>query len=412
MVKAIRDKAEADPKIAQDPKTKKKQVNLQQIYGELAKKGELVPFSEVYVEPSPRSNKPAGMSDKKGKYNPGPPAQTAKLLGGETVDLTRYDDPRRALMDWLREEPTKYFARSIVNRIWAGYFNVGIVEPTDNLNLANPPSNAPLLDYLTESFVEHGYDLKWLQREIMNSRTYQLSWRPNDTNRLDQRNFSHALPRRLPAEVAYDALQLATGNTKQWQDATADPLNRAVGLGSLVTIARKGGGGFKGGGGSRYALLIFGKPPRLTTCDCERSNQASLLQTIFLENDQEALTMLDRDQGWLTEVAKECGPAINSPLKPVAKPQAIVKPQAGGKAGEGTADARAGKVRCARARSLPAHALAPGAARGAGANPQQHFRHANRQRRPPRRALGSREHERVYRQPLIRKDEGGRMKDE
>ena len=53
-------------------------------------------------------------------------------------------------MDWLRQKDNPYFAQAFVNRVWANYFNVGIVEPPDDLSLANPPSNKPLLDYLAE----------------------------------------------------------------------------------------------------------------------------------------------------------------------------------------------------------------------------------------------------------------------
>ncbi len=112
---------------------------------------------------------------------------------------------------------TPFFARAFVNRVWANYFNVGIIEPADDMNLANPPSNAALLDYLTAGFVDHGYDMKWLHREICRSRTYQLSWQPNETNQLDTRNFSRAVPRRLPAEVAYDAVVRRPPATKSWQ---------------------------------------------------------------------------------------------------------------------------------------------------------------------------------------------------
>ncbi len=94
---------------------------------------------------------------------------TARFLAGDTVDLNQYDDPRQALIDWLRKNPRQYFARAIVNRVWANYFNVGIIQPTDDLNKAHPASNPELLDYLTDAFVSsHGNDgLKWLQAEIM-----------------------------------------------------------------------------------------------------------------------------------------------------------------------------------------------------------------------------------------------------
>jgi hypothetical protein len=199
-------------------------------------------------------------------------------------------------MQWLREKDNPYFARAIVNRVWANYFGVGIIEPPDDMNLANPPSNGPLLDYLAEQFVAHGYDLKWLHREITLSRTYQLSWRPNETNRLDERNFSHAQVRRLPAEVAYDAMAFATAGTKKQQALHEDMsavLGRAIGVSS----------GYSRNYDGSYALKLFGKPERAVACDCERSSEPSLLQTVYLRNDGELLALLDHKDGWLREVA-------------------------------------------------------------------------------------------------------------
>ena len=89
---------------------------------------------------------------------------------------------------------------------------VGIVDPPDDMNLANPPSHPALLDYLTQGFVNSGYDMKWLHRTIATSDAYQRSRKTNETNELDRRNFSHALLRRLPAEVAMDAVALSGWN--------------------------------------------------------------------------------------------------------------------------------------------------------------------------------------------------------
>ena len=66
-----------------------------------------------------------------------------------------------------------------------------------------------------QDFVAHGYDMKWLHRTILNTAAYQRSWQTNATNRLDNRNFSHALVRRLPAEVVNDVLRQATANRQQ-----------------------------------------------------------------------------------------------------------------------------------------------------------------------------------------------------
>jgi len=200
-------------------------------------------------------------------------------------------------MDWLRRDPERYFARALVNRVWATYFGIGIVEPPDDLNLANPPSNPPLLDYLTHGFVEHGFDMKWLHREIVGSRTYQLSWRTNATNRHDTRNFSHALQRRMPAEVAYDAIVQATAGDPDVAPFQADLQRRAIGLASIPGRGKTGS--------SQYALTVFGKPTRETNCDCERSAEPSLLQTVYLRNDGEMLALIDRAGSWVKEIGGE-----------------------------------------------------------------------------------------------------------
>src|SRR5262245_66518990 len=104
------------------------------------------------------------------------------------------------------------------------------------MNLANPPSNAALLDYLADGFIGHGFDMKWLHREIVTSQAYQRSLRANDTNRLDERNFSRASARRLPAEVLFDAIAQATAGLAALARATTDVEERALGpqAGSLA----------------------------------------------------------------------------------------------------------------------------------------------------------------------------------
>jgi hypothetical protein len=220
---------------------------------------------------------------------------TPKVLGGDELVDASYDDPRQPLMDWLRQKDNPYFARSFVNRVWAHYFNVGIVEPADDMNLANAPSNRELLDYLADSFIEHDYDIKWLMREIVNSDTYQRSWHTNATNEFDLRNFSHAVPRRLPAEVVYDAAVDATAGPDELARRAKDPIaNCSIGMNAAYTNRNNS---------DSYALSVFGKPKRETPCDCERSNEPSLLQTVFLRNDQEMFKMIERKGGWLAEAS-------------------------------------------------------------------------------------------------------------
>ena len=237
-----------------------------------------------------------------------PPAQPqiARLLGEAEFNLNDYADPREPLMAWLLHKDNRYFAPAFVNRIWEHYFGVGIVNPPDDFNLANPPGNKPLLEWLSREFVAHKYDIKWLHRTIASSRTYQLSWKPNDTNRRDERNFSHALIRRLPAEVTMDAILQATANEAKnnaWLNTTT---GRRIAQ-HPRSIASTG---------IDFSLLVFGKPLRNTNCDCERQMQPTLLQSLYVRNDEETIGWLERPDGWLMETARQLGDPLVSEVDP------------------------------------------------------------------------------------------------
>lgn len=248
-----------------------------------------LPWRELFVESA--SNRP----DKPSKDGKTPPPTLARFLDGDRVDIAQVSDPRQLLVDWLRKDADRYFARSFVNRVWANYFHRGIVDPPDDFNRANPPCNAPLLNYLTRGFIDHKFDIKWLHREIVLSRTYQLSCQPNETNALDTRNFSRAVPRRLPAEVAYNAITQATARSEDLAALQVDP-NRLT-TGSNFDPENR----YKPGRAT-YALNVFGRPSRLTTCDCERSGEPTLLQTLYLQNDNEMLGTIERGDGWMKEL--------------------------------------------------------------------------------------------------------------
>ena len=270
---------------------------------EKLKAGLTVPFGELYVlAPNPQARRPDNARPNRNR--PTPQAK-ARILGGEDMNLNDLADARSPLMEWLRSKDNPYFARAFVNRVWANYFNVGIVQPADDLSLANPPSNKPLLDYLAAGFIEHGFDMKWLHREILNSRTYQLTWQPNETNAKDERNFSRSVPRRLPAEVAYDAIQMATASDSKAATMRSDLKGRAVAIaGASATNGNRGNAGF--------ALTVFGRNIRESNCDCDRSMEASLLQTVFLQNDSQVLTQINggRDT-WTDDLAKKYRPKMD-----------------------------------------------------------------------------------------------------
>jgi hypothetical protein len=261
------------------------------LFADLATSGKTVPWQEVSVSSLEKQIEKARRPAKSGGRVFAP-----RLLGEDELAAGKADDCRAPLMQWLRERDNPYFARALVNRVWANYFGVGIVEPPDDMNLANPPSNDPLLRYLAEQFIERGFDLKWLHREILLSRTYQLSWRPNSTNERDERNFSHALVRRLPAELVYDAVTFINASHDQQQLLQTDPASvRGRAIGVVSGQARFAG---------NYATRLFGKPLREGICDCDRSSEPALLQTIYLRNDAEVLGQLSRKDGWLSQVAK------------------------------------------------------------------------------------------------------------
>lgn len=218
-----------------------------------------------------------------------------KILAGPVIPFEKDGpDPRVALWEWMRSPDNPYFARNLVNRFWHHYFSVGIVDPPQDMNAANPPSNAELLDWLARDFIDHKFDLKHVHRTILNSRTYQLSHLPNDSNRLDRRNFSHALVKRMPAEVALDAIVQTTGTKLVFNNYAAPPSTRAIGMALSVQIGRP-----------EYFMETFGRPPRREICSCERSGDPALAQALFLINDDEVHTRIADPQGRLPQLLRE-----------------------------------------------------------------------------------------------------------
>jgi hypothetical protein len=175
---------------------------------------------------------------------------------------------REQLAQWLTAKENPYFARSIVNRYWSYFFGRGIIDPVDDIRAGNPASNPELLDALTKDFVDSGYDLKKLIRTICNSATYQRSLEAGQWNEDDTINFSHALPRRLSAEQLYDAIIQATGAPRALPGVPAG--FRASELpDSDVEVA---------------FLDMFGRAPRESPCECERTSDVSLGQTLNMVN--------------------------------------------------------------------------------------------------------------------------------
>lgn len=260
--------------------------------------GEIFPIHEVYIATRHPRNTTATQDTQvyAGRV------LTPKLLGGDQVLLKGYADPREPLVQWLHSKDNPYFARAFVNRVWAAYFHRGLIEPVDDMNLANPPVNAELMDYLTADFVAHGYDIKRLHRLILNSDTYQRSWKPNVTNDGDDRNFSRFIVRRLPAEVLLDAMTLATTTNERQQTFVADVARREIG----PNVSAFGLELFGKNSQPNYSLAAFGKSPREMNCDCERTTVPTLLQTLYTRNDPEMLARIESQRtetpAWITQL--------------------------------------------------------------------------------------------------------------
>ncbi len=175
---------------------------------------------------------------------------------------------REQLSQWLTAKENPYFARSIVNRYWSYFLGRGIIDPVDDIRASNPASNPELLDALTIDFTDNGYDLKRLIHLICTSATYQRSLESNKWNDDDTMNYSHAVPRRLSAEQLYDSIIQATGAPRALPGVPAG--FRASELpDSQVDVA---------------FLDMFGRPPRESPCECERTSDVSLGQTLNMVN--------------------------------------------------------------------------------------------------------------------------------
>jgi hypothetical protein len=140
----------------------------------------------------------------------------------------------------------------------------------------------------------------------MTSRTYQLSAVPNDTNRDDETNFSHALVRPLQAEQLLDALTQVTGVPPEFN---GQPVG--VRAGQLPGVRGPGGRRQQATPGERF-LRAFGKPDRLLSCDCERSDDATLGQALQLITGEMLNDMLARKNNRLGRLvaARKSDPEI------------------------------------------------------------------------------------------------------
>jgi hypothetical protein len=220
-------------------------------------------------------------------------AQPPTPLDGEPLTPDDPRDRREYLADWLTSPENPYFARAITNRVWANFLGVGLVEPVDDLRVSNPASNEKLLSAAADYLAEHEFDLKALMRVIMQSATYQRSSEPSPGNVDDQRFYSRYYPRRLMAEVLLDAVSQVTGVPTEFKEIAFPGADfqatdfypegtRAIELYDSAVRS--------------YFLKTFGRNDREITCECERSNEPSMVQVLHLANGDTLLEKLSAEK--------------------------------------------------------------------------------------------------------------------
>jgi hypothetical protein len=232
-------------------------------------------------------HKPGAASDKHPKTNE---TLKPKPLGSDILNLSPDQDPREELARWMTSRDNPFLARMLVNRYWKHFFGRALVEPEDDMRVTNPATNPELLDALAAHFVDSGFDLKQLVRSICNSQTYQLSALPNEHNQSDKQNYSRFYPRRLTAEVLLDSIDDLTDRPTNFPGQPV--ATRAVQLPDDSFNA------------DSYFLTVFGRPEMDSACECERTQDANLAQSLHLLNSKGIQDKLADGNGRAARLAK------------------------------------------------------------------------------------------------------------
>lgn len=210
-------------------------------------------------------------------------------LDSTDMQIAPHEDPREVFADWMTAPENPFFAKALVNRYWKHFMGRGLVEPEDDLRVTNPPSNPELIEGMAEHFIRYGFDTKSLIRLIVQSKTYQLSNHARTDNLGDKRSYSRFYPKRLQAEVLLDAIDRVTLAKTRFTGMPAGV--RAVALPDT--------------GFDSYFLTVFGRPQSSTACECERSQEANLSQSLHLLNSEEIQGKLSQENGRAAQLAED-----------------------------------------------------------------------------------------------------------
>lgn len=221
-------------------------------------------------------------------------------LDGTPIDINAPEDRRVYLANWLTSKENQLFSRSITNRVWANYFGVGLVESVDDMRESNPASNEELLAAASDYLVEQQFDLKALMRVILQSAAYQRSSQPLPGNKDEKRFYSRYYPRRMMAEVLLDAISQVTDVPDEFnQYFEPNPQKtdfypkgtRAIQLYDSSVIS--------------YFLKTFGRNERMITCECERTEEPTMVQVLHLSNGDTINDKLKTKESRVTKLLAE-----------------------------------------------------------------------------------------------------------
>ena len=209
-------------------------------------------------------------------------------LGGAEFSLGLHDDPRLSLARWMTRSDNPFFARTMVNRLWAHFLNRGIVHPIDDARSTNPPSHPELLDDLAQDFVANGFDVKRLIRVITGSHAYGLRVTHRAGNEGDTQTFARFYSRRLTAEVLLDGIS-------QVLDVPTEFPGFPLGTRAIELPDENVAVSF---------LDVFGRPARMSACECERLDAPTLPQALQLVTSDEIQRKLVSNTGYAAKLAK------------------------------------------------------------------------------------------------------------
>ncbi|MFC1763201.1 DUF1553 domain-containing protein [Planctomycetota bacterium] len=221
-------------------------------------------------------------------YSDPEPTESVQVVfpGGKSMIIPAGTDPRQVFADWLISADNPWFARNIVNRIWAWLLGYGIIHEPDDIRPDNPPAHPQVLALLEGELVRSNYDLRHIYRLILNSRTYQQSSIPLTKHPEAATLFACYPVRRLDAEVLIDALSWMSGTHERYSSPIPEPFTFVPEEHRSIELAD--------GSITSQFLEMFGRPARDTGLFSERNNQITDAQCLHLLNSSHVQQMIER----------------------------------------------------------------------------------------------------------------------